>query len=251
MSASQGRVKRFWNNIVKLARENTRLIVVLIAAIIFIYLLGEVGEGEILKLDTLAYNLFVETLRSDRVTSIMQGFTGLIEIPVLLVITIIVMAFAPGRAPGRCVALNLVGALALNLVLKEIVQRPRPDGFRLISETGYSFPSGHSMISMAFFGLLVWMIWNYERDRHLRGFLCTVLSVVIVMVGVSRIYLGVHYASDVLAGFCVSTIWLAFYTRVIAPAFLAEAAREVKALRDESVAREAALEDGTPADDAE
>ncbi len=239
MSASQGRIKRFCSNVVKLARENARLTIALVAAVVFIYLLGEVGEGEILKLDTLAYNFFVEGLRSDPVTTVMQGFTGLLEIPVLLVMTLIITAFAPGRAPGRCVAVNLLGVLVLNTVLKEIVQRPRPDGFRLISETGYSFPSGHSMVSMAFFGLLVWMVWTYERDRRLRNFLCVAFSLVIVMVGASRIYLGVHYASDVLAGFCVSLIWLAFYTHVIAPAFLAEAKREVQALREAGAMQDA------------
>ena len=222
LSDPKHRIARLGHAIARLARENTRLIVVLVAAVVFIYLLGEVAEGEIMKLDSLAYALFVERLRTDSATSVMQGFTGLLDIPVLLVMTLIVTAFAPGKAPGRCVALNLVCVLALNQLLKAIVQRPRPDGFRLIAETGYSFPSGHSMISMAFFGLLVWMVWTYEKDRVLARIWSALFSLVIVMVGVSRIYLGVHYASDVLAGFCVSLIWLAFYTRVIAPAFMAE-----------------------------
>lgn len=205
-----------------LARRNVRLLVALAAALVFLYLLEEVGEGEIMKLDTLAYRLFVEKLRSGPITSVMKSFTGLLDIPVLLVMTLIVTAFAPGKAPGRCVAANLIGSLVLNVVLKQIIQRPRPDGFRLIAETGYSFPSGHSMISMAFFGLLVWMVWTYEKDRRFRLIWCALFSLIIVMVGVSRIYLGVHYASDVLAGFCVSLIWLAFYTKVVAPAFMAQ-----------------------------
>ena len=207
-----------------LARKNALLLVALVAALVFIYLLEEVGEGEIMKLDTLAYRFFVEKLRSDPVTSVMKGFTGLLDIPVLLVMTLIVTAFAPGKAPGRCVAANLIGALALNVVLKQIVQRPRPDGFRLIAESGYSFPSGHSMVSMAFFGLLVWMVWTYEKDKAMRLVWCALFSLVIVMVGVSRIYLGVHYASDVLAGFCVSLLWLVFYTKIVAPAFMAQEA---------------------------
>lgn len=222
MNDPKHRIARLVRAMAGLARQNIRLLVVLAAALVFVWLLSEVGEGEFTKLDTLAYRLFVETLRNDAMTSVMQGFTGLLDIPVLLVMTLIVTAFAPGKAPGRCVALNLVCVLALNQLLKAIVQRPRPDGFRLIAESGYSFPSGHSMISMAFFGLLVWMVWTYEKDRVLARIWCVLFSLVIVMVGVSRIYLGVHYASDVLAGFCVSLIWLAFYTRVIAPAFMAE-----------------------------
>ena len=114
-----------------------------------------------------------------------------------------------------------VCVVVLNTVLKVIVQRPRPAGFRLISESGYSFPSGHSMVAMAFFGLLIWMVWRYHRRDVMRVVWCVCFGLVIAMVGISRIYLGVHYASDVLAGFCVSLIWLIFYTRVIAPAFVA------------------------------
>ena len=222
MSGLQKQVKDTARSMAGLARKNALLLVALVAALVFIYLLEEVGEGEIMKLDTLAYRFFVEKLRSDPITSVMKGFTGLLDIPVLLVMTLIVTAFAPGKAPGRCVAANLIGALALNVVLKQIVQRPRPDGFRLIAESGYSFPSGHSMVSMAFFGLLVWMVWTYEKDKTMRLVWCTLFSLVIVMVGVSRIYLGVHYASDVLAGFCVSLLWLVFYTKVVAPAFMAQ-----------------------------
>ena len=110
--------------------------------------------------------------------------------------------------------------VVLNQALKFVVQRPRPDGFRLAEVGGYSFPSGHSMAAMAFFGLLVWIVWHYERDRRMRWGLAAAFSLVIVMVGLSRVYLGVHYASDVVAGFCVSLIWLAVYTRLAVPLFL-------------------------------
>ena len=204
-----------------LLRNNLRVVATLVAALVFVWLLGEVASGEILRLDTLAYQVFVEHLRSDTLTSFMQAFTSLASIVVLAVLAAVIAALAPGKAPGWCVSVNLVCVVLLNTVLKYLVQRPRPDGFRLISETGYSFPSGHSMVAMAFFGLLIWMVWRYHRHDVMRVVWCVVFGFVIVMVGVSRIYLGVHYASDVLAGFCVSLIWLIFYTRVVAPAFVA------------------------------
>lgn len=204
------------------ARKNVRTIAVLLAALVFIWLLGEVSEGEIMTLDALAYRFFVVTLRSDVMTPIMEGFTSLSSVAVILVMSLVVAAFAPGKAPGRCVCANVVGALVLNQVLKFIVQRPRPDGYRLAVEISYSFPSGHSMISMAFYGLLIWMIWKYERDDVMRHVWCCLFGLIIVMVGISRVYLGVHYASDVVAGFCVSLIWLVFFTKVIAPAFMDE-----------------------------
>ena len=214
-----------------LFRDNRRVVVLLAAALIFVWLLGEVASGEIMRLDTLAYQVFVETLRSDALTPFMEAFTSLASVVVLAVMAAVIAALAPGKAPGWCVAVNLVCVVVLNTVLKVIVQRPRPAGFRLISESGYSFPSGHSMVAMAFFGLLIWMVWRYHRRDVMRVVWCVCFGLVIAMVGISRIYLGVHYASDVLAGFCVSLIWLIFYTRVIAPAFVAvDAPRDPNAI---------------------
>ncbi len=204
----------------RLCRNHWRTIVVCLALIVLIAILEEVLFSDIVRMDQLAYWLVVLHMRTDWLTPVMTSVTNLAAPVPLLVMLVIVAAFAPGRRPGWCCALNLVLVVALNELLKYIVHRPRPDGFRLISEVGYSFPSGHSMVSMAFFGLLVWMIWRYERDRTMRVLWSLFFGAVIFMVGFSRIYLGVHYASDVVAGFCVSLVWLAFYTRVVAPLFL-------------------------------
>ena len=206
----------------RLVRENLRLVLAAVAACIFIWLLEEVGEGELTKLDTGAYLLFVQTLRQPWLTPYMESISELAQPVALLAMLLAVEAFAPGRRPGACAAVNLVCAVALNVLLKQLVQRPRPDGFRLIAETGYSFPSGHSMVAMAFYGLLAWMVWHYERDRFVR-WLCVIgFGLVIALIGISRIYLGVHYASDVIAGFCVSLIWLALYTKLVVPLMLDE-----------------------------
>lgn len=206
----------------RLVRENLRLVLAAVAACIFIWLLEEVGEGELTKLDTGAYLLFVQTLRQPWLTPYMESISELAQPVALLAMLLAVEAFAPGRRPGACAAVNLVCAVALNVLLKQLVQRPRPDGFRLIAETGYSFPSGHSMVAMAFYGLLAWMVWHYERDHFVR-WLCVIgFGLVIALIGISRIYLGVHYASDVIAGFCVSLIWLALYTKLVVPLMLDE-----------------------------
>ena len=217
------------NRLGRLLRANKRLAVSLVCAAVFLFLLGEVFEGEIMRIDTLAYKLIVEKMRSDAVTPFMEGLSALATPVVLVVVVLVVAAFAPGRRPGWCLAVNLALVAALNVILKSIVQRPRPEGFRLAVENGFSFPSGHSMAAMAFYGLIAWFIWHYERDRVQRNLFTLVFALVIVMVGVSRIYLGVHYASDVIGGFCVSLIWLAFYTHFIAPLFLDESGGEAPA----------------------
>ena len=178
--------------------------------------------GDILRLDYYAYRIFVVYMRRSWLTPIMVSFSELALPVVLLVMLLAVQAFAPGRRPGLCAALNLVGVVILNQVFKFLVHRPRPEGFRLIAESGYSFPSGHSMVAMAFYGLLAWMVYRYERDHLVRRVCVTGFGIVVVLVGISRIYLGVHYASDVIAGFCLAFAWLALYTTIVAPLLLPE-----------------------------
>jgi undecaprenyl-diphosphatase len=205
-----------------LAVEHKLTVIGCVCVLVFLWLLSEVCDGELTRIDTIAYSFFVETLRADWLTPIMEGFSSLASPIVLLAMLVVVAAFAPGRRPGVCATLNLALVIVLNQVLKVIVQRPRPDGFRLVAESGYSFPSGHSMVAMAFFGLLAWMVWKYEKDRVMKWLWCICLGLIVIMVGVSRIYLGVHYATDVLGGFCVSLAWLALYTQVVCPLLLPE-----------------------------
>ena len=207
-----------WNRI----WAGRRVIVVSVALVAFIAIMLEVRSTEILQLDIDAYSFFVLKLRRPWLTSIMEGFSSLSSPIVIAAMFLMVAAFAPGRRPGLCAAVNLVCDVLINQGLKFIVQRPRPEGFRLISEVGYSFPSGHSMVSMAFYGLCAWMVWHYERDRVMRWWCCLAFAATIVVVGMSRVYLGVHYASDVIAGFCVSLAWLGIYTKVFCPLFMPE-----------------------------
>lgn len=215
-------MKRIVHQMVRQLWKQRRWLVFAAAIIVFLAILEDVLEQDVMRFDQHAYNLLVLQLRNDTLTPVMEGFSNLATPVALLVMLLMIAAFAPGRRPGRCAVINLVCVLALNQVLKAIVQRPRPEGFRLVSEVGYSFPSGHSMVSMAFFGLCAWMVWHYERDRLAKWVYCIAFALVVAMVGISRVYLGVHYASDVLAGFCVSLAWLAVYTKVFCPMMLPE-----------------------------
>lgn len=82
-------------------------------------------------------------------------------------------------------------------------------------KAGYSFPSGHSMVSMAFYGLLIYFAYTKIQNKNLRNIVCITLTLLIVSIGFSRIYLGVHYASDVLAGFFISIGYLIVFVEII------------------------------------
>lgn len=203
--------------------KRKRILIIGACIILFIELLDDVLEGDLMTLDLLAKAFFVENLRADWLTPIMESISALATPVSLLVLLLVIVAFAPGKRPGMFCTVNLVLVVLLNVLLKELVQRPRPEDINLVVETGFSFPSGHSMVAMAFFGLLVWLVWHYEKDRTMRLACCAGFSLIILLIGISRIYLGVHYASDVLAGFCISLAWLAMYTSVAAPFLLQEA----------------------------
>ena len=102
-----------------------------------------------------------------------------------------------------------------NFTVKNIVCRPRPDELRLIEESGYSFPSGHSAVSLAFYGYIIYLIFKYCKNKFLKTILISFLTMMILSIGMSRIYLGVHYVTDVIGGYCFSLAYLVWYTYLI------------------------------------
>jgi len=106
-------------------------------------------------------------------------------------------------------AICLTGGWLLNIVLKMSFQRARPDIQHLIAVGGYSFPSGHAMVATVFYGMLGYLIWLNLRERSKTAWIVPVLTALLIFsIGVSRIYLGVHFSSDVLAGFAAGGLWL-------------------------------------------
>ncbi|UZH55148.1 phosphatase PAP2 family protein [Salinimicrobium tongyeongense] len=110
--------------------------------------------------------------------------------------------------------LQLLGVLILsalaNLALKEAFNRARPTIDHLVVVETLSYPSGHAMSAMAFYGFLTYLVFQIKMSRLLRTFLTLVFISLIFLIGLSRIYLGVHFPSDVIGGFAAGLIWIAF-----------------------------------------
>lgn len=104
----------------------------------------------------------------------------------------------------------IIGTI-LNNVLKVIFMRARPVINPLVIEKSYSFPSGHSMVSMIFYGYLIYLIYNHLENKRVKWILISIVSVLIFGIGFTRIYLGVHYASDVIGGFVLGIAYLILY----------------------------------------
>ena len=93
-----------------------------------------------------------------------------------------------------------------NLVIKQIVRRARPEHLMIIKETGFSFPSGHAMMTFAFFAILIHFVCKTLKNKALKVSLVSIFSLLILAIGFSRIYLGVHYLTDIIAGFLISFV---------------------------------------------
>nr|WP_233276251.1 phosphatase PAP2 family protein [Schinkia azotoformans] len=102
----------------------------------------------------------------------------------------------------------MVGSNILFLLLKLYFHRARPDLHRLIEVSGYSFPSGHATNACTLYGILTFLLWRHIRTRLGRTILIVLSAMMIFTIGISRIYLGVHYPSDILAGYFLSVLWL-------------------------------------------
>lgn len=99
------------------------------------------------------------------------------------------------------------GSAATTFVIKHIFFRARPLTEALYLETSSSFPSGHATAAMALYGFLVYIIYKHDK-HHFKKPLMIFLSLLIILIGASRLYLGVHYLSDVLTGYFIGLIWI-------------------------------------------
>lgn len=202
----------------KLIFANKKWILMFICCIVFIIILERVFQKEVLTIDSIICNKIIY-IQTDWLTTIMKIITKLSNAVTLIIICTFVLIFLKEKKYGICMSFNLILIAVFNVILKYIVQRPRPNLNQLIIETGYSFPSGHSMGSMAFYGLIIYFIYNSIKNKYIKWSLCILFVVLIFLIGVSRIYLGVHYPSDVVAGFFIALAYLLVFTNKIKTVF--------------------------------
>lgn len=137
----------------------------------------------------------------------------------LLVGMILLFLKRKDRLASLIFFLVVAGGGLVNSLLKNLFERERPNVNRLIEIDGFSFPSGHSMGSMLFYGFLVYLLFRSKQRMQRKIGLGILLSIIILLIGISRIYLGVHYPSDVLAGFIAGFIWLCICIIVLEAAY--------------------------------
>lgn len=163
--------------------------------------------------DSSIYKL-VSSFISDGMTSFMKIISFIGSGWILTLISVLVLAASLWNKRifkwALMIAINLAAVSLINHTIKIILHRQRPDILQLVDISGYSFPSWHAMAAMAFFGFLIYLAIKYLRHWS-KYILASASGILILLIGISRIYLGVHYASDVLGGYIFGLIWLYLY----------------------------------------
>lgn len=170
--------------------------------------------GIINTIDTNTYNLIIKLMNTN-ITFIMTFISHLGSAIVLITLCLGFIYLFKNKKNSKFITLNLVLVFVLNRLLKLIIARPRPQILRLLEETGYSFPSGHAMVSMGFYGFLIYLAYKNIGNKKIKYPLIVFLSLLILSIGISRIYLGVHYATDVIGGFVIGFIYLVFFIKYL------------------------------------
>lgn len=177
-------------------------------AALFGELAEEMREQETLLYDEAVLNWFYQ-FQSHEMDMIVKRITDMgdvVGISLICVGLIALLWHLKKRAAMVQLALGVLGAVAINLVLKSIFMRDRPDLWEhFVTETSYSFPSGHAMASSALALSAMVILWHTKY----RWWAVGIGLAYMVIIGCTRLYLGVHYPTDVLAGWCVSAVWVA------------------------------------------
>lgn len=115
----------------------------------------------------------------------------------------------------RLLVLSTIGSYGLNSMLKKIFIRARPLKYFLIEQEGYSFPSGHAMVSMSFYTTMTYLLVKNMRNQNAKKILWIINFIIVTSIGFSRIYLGVHWPTDILVGYLLGYIFYYSSTRIV------------------------------------
>ena len=195
-------------------KKYIKWVIMVIFLILFSIFAYKIVMDKSIYIDKIVYDFICDNFMSERMTNIVKILTSLGSALVVIILTIVLFMAIKNKRIAVSVVINLIVITILNNLLKIIFLRPRPNVNNLILESGYSFPSGHSSTSMAFYGYLIYLIYKYVNNKKIKISLIIFLSLVIVAIGLSRIYLGVHYASDVLGGFLLAIVYLIIFITI-------------------------------------
>ena len=186
-----------------------KIFIVSILSVIFILLTVLVMFDKTRSFDMMFYN-FLMNFRCDMLDNYFTFITKLGDVAFILGLIFGVVIYFRNKE-SVLYTLLAVDCTITNKIIKHLVRRDRPSVLKLIKQGGYSYPSGHTMISMCMYGYAIYAVNKYIKNKKLKNVLNILLEVLIISIGLSRVYVGVHYISDVIAGYILAIIILILY----------------------------------------
>lgn len=183
--------------------------------VLFILWSGLVLNGTFKTFDYQVFDFIKHYLMNDFLTACFKIITFLGSAICLILFILLAIVFLRNKWIGVTLGVNSFLAALLNLLLKNIFMISRPEGFSIIQETGYSYPSGHAMASFVFYGFLIYLIGKKMKKSVGWNILILGLGLMVLLIGFSRIYLGVHHFSDIIGGYLMSFSYLLLYIQLI------------------------------------
>jgi undecaprenyl-diphosphatase len=194
------------------------LVAAIMALLLFAWMAEEVLESGTVHFDE-NVRAAIHQYASPSLTIFMRGITLLGSMEVLLpavLIVLTVLLVREKRYEAIVSSVTMAGGVILNMVLKLSFHRARPDPFfDLATPASYAFPSGHALLALCFYGVMARISSDSLNSRELRWMVWIGAVCLILLIGLSRIYLGVHHASDVLAGYAAAIVWISAVTMIV------------------------------------
>lgn len=180
--------------------KKKKTILVILAIVLFAILAVAIKADYLYGFELWVYNEATEHM-SDLLTSILKLITNIGgPIGIMCVCAIIFIIPKLRNRIAIPVSIAVISSFVLNIILKQIFARERPNILRLVSESFYSFPSGHAMVNMSLYSILMIYAYKLVKNKKLRYSIYLVLTTLVFIIGFTRIYLGVHYAGDIIGG---------------------------------------------------
>lgn len=189
------------------------ILLMLFAAALFlcVYIIHEVLWEKEEQVDHYIFRFLSSNIISPRLTGVMEGVTYLASATFLQICyTALVLLYLVSKNWKRSVEIAAIGigGFLVNYLMKISFKRIRPPDPLIDRLQNFSFPSGHATSGFIFYGLLAYLVWKTTIPKPYKYMACITLILLSVLIGFSRVYLRVHYTTDVLAGFCIGFAWL-------------------------------------------
>ncbi len=197
-------------------KNNKKMLIFYIALGLFIVLTILVKFHITKSFDNLMES-FVIGIRSDGLTKFMTTITNISRAYFLITMSIVLLFILKNKKHALLIIINLTCVFLSSQLLKLIFHRGRPDGEFLVTVSGYSYPSGHAMVSLAYFAFILYLINQKITNKFTRAILTIITSILILLIGFSRVYLGVHYTTDIIAGFLLAIAYLMIFLTIVRP----------------------------------